>query len=481
MQQCNICSSNPNNKIYNYHVFEPEINHTSKPKSNNLIEGLFTNNDENTDEKKEVVLNGLDSVIKYMTCDVSNQTLSTSLKTAHETKEKELPGIQSAYNRSWTNYHTCNNKRVLCNQIIPTSQQMIQSNINTNTKEITDVNKQITSCESQKQSCYKIYSDIDNERQVELNKSNELSPLIRTSRENQCYIYTANMLSDTTANINRVTAEINQMRNEINGLNRGSFWRRLRNIGRIRGLLSNINVKTDELNKLNAKKNIIDKCQSIQSQISNKNTELKTISSNIKLLQRGFYNCYTNYNKNCPNKNNELLQLNEKQTKEITKLNLKNAEYDERCSEKLDCDTLEQEKNKNKTAYDNANAEILNALNKYNESIDPTKNNCKNLYSEMNRVKQNTNMDLTEGYTAFDESDTMDDVRRKMISNYESIQTDYTKLKANTQELNLMNKNQTMKTSKYAESKIMYDKTIYTNILLTALSTSLLYYLIIEL
>lgn len=481
MQQCNICSSNPNNKIYNYHAFEPEINHTYTAKPGVLFEGLFTNNDENTDEKKEVVLNGIDAVIKYMTCDVSNQTLSANLKTAHETKEKELPGIQSAYNTSWTNYHTCNNKRVLCNQIIPTSQQMIQSNINTNTTKIETVSKQITSCESQKQSCNKILNDMNSEKQAETNKSNELSGLNRTSSENQCYNYTANMLADTTANINRVTNEINNTRNEINGLNSGSFWKRLRNLGRIRGLLSNINVKTDELNKLNAKKNIIEKCQSIRSQISNKNTELGTIRSNITLLQTGYNNCYTNYNKNCPNKNNELLQLNEKQIKEVTNLNIKNAEYNERCSEKLDCDTLEQTKNKNKIAYDNANAEILNALNKYNKSIDPTKNNCKILYSEMNRVKQNTNMDLREGYTAFDENDTMDDIRRKIISNYESIQTDYTKLKANTQELNLMNKNQTMKTSKYAENKIKYDKTIYTNILLTALTTSVLYYLIIEL
>ena len=41
MQQCNICSSNPNNKTYNYHMFEPdEYAKPTRPSNGIIIEGL---------------------------------------------------------------------------------------------------------------------------------------------------------------------------------------------------------------------------------------------------------------------------------------------------------------------------------------------------------------------------------------------------------------------------------------------------------
>lgn len=480
MQQCNICSSNPNNKLYNYQVFAPEPNSSHamhNAREGVLLEGLSVSDDYTPE------LNVLNHSTRYLTCDIRNKTLCANLKDTYVAKEEAIPGIKAAYNDSWTNYHTCNNKKLLCNNIIPTSQQLIQGNINTNTDNIKTVNDEIITCNNQKKSCNEMLNNMNTQKQNLARIQSSLDILTNYVKNNNCSAYNPNSLSSIENEINKVNSDINRTNDQLRNLNRGSIWVRLRNLRKIIDLNRNtLPSYSAKLTRLNASKEIIQKCLATSNRMNAANIEKAATQNKINLLQTGYNSCNSNYNKKCRNKNDELLDLNENHADQVDKLDKKNTEYTVNCNERINCDELKRETDKNQAAYDTANAEMLNALQKYNDCNDPTKNNCKDIYNEMNNAKKkNTKLKLTEGYVEFDNNATPGETHRRIISNYESIEKDYNKLKHNTHELDYMNKNKTSETSKYAGNKQLYDKAVYTNILLTTLATSLLYYLIIEL
>ena len=68
-------------------------------------------------------------------------------------------------------------------------------------------------------------------------------------------------------------------------------------------------------------------------------------------------------------------------------------------------------------------------------------------------------------------------MHEKIKSNYTKVQGDFNKLKINEQEMNIkLNKN----SSVYESPIDKHDKEIYTNLLLTAFATSLLYVVFVE-
>ena len=161
------------------------------------------------------------------------------------------------------------------------------------------------------------------------------------------------------------------------------------------------------------------------------------------------------------------------------------TDYDNKCKGKMDCDGLFSTFQEKKAKYNVAN-EKKNAIKLEHEiCLDPLRNSCKAIYNSANNNKIITGVNIDtlkqpEGFIQFSDNDTTDETHSMLLSNYKSVQNDYTKLKQNIQDLNNANNNANTKTAKYASKKQLYDNAMYTNILLTALTTSVLYYVFVE-
>ena len=93
MQQCNICSSNPNNKTYNYHMFEPdEYVKPTRHSTGFIIEGLNTIAQNSAVSGSATGLNN--SHAKHIECSLNNDPKCADLKTQYD---KPKGNIQSKF------------------------------------------------------------------------------------------------------------------------------------------------------------------------------------------------------------------------------------------------------------------------------------------------------------------------------------------------------------------------------------------------
>ena len=209
-------------------------------------------------------------------------------------------------------------------------------------------------------------------------------------------------------------------------------------------------------------------------------------------LKKQHNTCIKNYNRKCSTKQHDKLkQLITGRENEEDMLDEKQTEYDDDCKDKIqDCSPFYSVFQEKKAVYDDETNKKNKLDNEYKICIDPTKNKCKDIYKDANYQKSvtNTNIDMikpsssksSEGFTQYSSTDNADATHAKIVANYKSVQNDYAKLTQHTRELNNANNNDIGKTSRYATKKQLYDNAIYTNILLTALATSMVFYIFID-
>ena len=233
-------------------------------------------------------------------------------------------------------------------------------------------------------------------------------------------------------------------------------------------------------------------CRDTKELIESQNNQLTQYEAELIRLKKQHNTCIRNYDRKCSTEQYDKLNaLITKRDKHGQLLEQKQTEYDNDCKDKIqDCDPLFSVLQEKKAVYDDETNKKNKLDNEYKICIDPTKNDCKDIYKDANYKKSvtNTNIDMikpstaksSEGFTQYNRNDNADATHAKLVTNYKSVQTDYTKLKQNTQELNNANNNDVGKTSRYATKKQLYDTAIYTNILLTALATSMVFYIFVD-
>jgi hypothetical protein len=233
-------------------------------------------------------------------------------------------------------------------------------------------------------------------------------------------------------------------------------------------------------------------CNDAKELIERQKTLLQAYETELAGLKDEHRKCIIGYEAKCSiEQRDKLTQLIAKRDEQGQLVKEKQTEYDTDCKDKIqDCEPLNSIYQQNLATY-KVETDNKNKLDEeYKTCIDPTKNKCKDFYNGAKYWKSmtNTNIDIlksatsksSEGFTQYGANDSADSTHAKLVANYKSVQNDYTKLKQNTQELNNANNNDVGKTSRYATKKQLYDNAIYTNILLTALATSMLFYVFVE-
>ncbi len=234
-------------------------------------------------------------------------------------------------------------------------------------------------------------------------------------------------------------------------------------------------------------------CRELSAVIAKQETLLNQYNAELTELNKQYTDCKAKYDNTCSaDERNALTKLIADRDDQTKQLEQKYAEYDNDCKDKIqDCEPLNSIYQQKLATYNHENDNKNRLDEEYKTCIDPKKNKCKDIYNDTNFNKSmtETNVDMlkpattksSEGFTQFNMNDNADETHAKLVANYKSVQNDYTKLKNNVQELNSANNNDVSKTSRYANKKQLYDNAIYTNILLTALATSIVYYIFTDL
>jgi hypothetical protein len=166
MQQCNICSSNPNNKTYNYHTFEPDdYVKSARPSNGIIIEGLNTISQINVVTDSATSLNNSRS--KHIECSLANKILCDDLNKQYNKQVASVADLDASYNDASKAYNTCDNHKQKCSGITTTT-DIIQENIKDYTTKIDDKIKVLDKCDYLKTECNKKNKDIQyKETQIE--------------------------------------------------------------------------------------------------------------------------------------------------------------------------------------------------------------------------------------------------------------------------------------------------------------------------
>ena len=446
MQQCNICSSNPNNKTYNYHMFEPdEYAKPTRPSNGIIIEGLDAVAQSSIVTDSTTEFN--DSYAKYLECSDPNAAYCISLAEQYKTQSQTVIDLEPEYNDASKAYNTCNNHKNTCTGITSTIDNIL--------KNIKDYDTKIEAKQELLNTCDFLKEECDKKKQAIQDKITQIENLrIQINANKQ--IYDENKCGTYYRNKNDSDRII---------LNKPLFFYGNREEG------------------CNALSAVIDKQERLLNQY---NTELTSLNTQ-------YADCDAKYKNTCSvEERNELTALIAKRDEESKQLDKKYAEYDSECKDKIqDCEPLLTVFQQKTAVYDDETKKKNKLDDEYKTCMDPTKNKCKDLYKDANFNKSvtETSIDMlkpsttksNEGFTQYSSTDNADVTHTKLIANYKSVQNDYTKLKNNVQDFNSANNNGVGKTSRYAAKKQLYDNAIYTNILLTALATSVVYYIFTDL
>ena len=229
-------------------------------------------------------------------------------------------------------------------------------------------------------------------------------------------------------------------------------------------------------------------CKDAKELIERQKTQLATYETELAELNKEYETCNLDYEAKCSTaERDKLTQLTSDRGTEVNTLDTNGTDHKKAgCKDNMpDCSPFYSVFQEKRAKYDDETKKRNVLHDKYNTSIDPTKNECKDFYNaaNVNKSKTNTNVDMlnsSEGFTQYSTNYNADITHARLVANYKSVQNDYTKLKQNIKELNNANNNDVGKTSRYATKKQLYDNTIYTNILLTALATSMIYYVFVD-
>ena len=169
-------------------------------------------------------------------------------------------------------------------------------------------------------------------------------------------------------------------------------------------------------------------------------------------------------------------KINSKQSTEV--------EYKDICNSKqISCDKEYAVFQPIEQNYNNEKLAQADLKNRHEICVDPYRNDCKDLYNKYRNSNKNIQISTSiveklQNYSDLDDTAPhAPQVHEKIKSNYKKVQGDFNKLKINEQEMNVkLNKNNSL----YESPIDKHDKEIYTNLLLTAFATSLLYVVFVE-
>jgi chromosome segregation ATPase len=295
------------------------------------------------------------------------------------------------------------------------------------------------------------------------------------------------LLQQTQAQITEKVAEQVKLKatNDGNSLSNTQFAKNKSDIDKKAALNKEALVKV--LNDKALCENKANACVVSKKEIDDLKVLLTQYNGELNALKKKQETCNAAYQKKCSTSQlgeHSKLIADRKSIADLLKTNY--TEYDNMCKGKIgDCDILYSTFQEKKAMHDVANAKKNSLKREHEVCLDPTKNGCKEIYNAANNNKATTGINIDtlkrpEEFTQFRDDDTADVTHSRLVSNYESVQNDYTKLKQSIQDLNNANNNDNTETAKYASKKQLYDNAIYTNILLTALTTSVLYYVFVE-
>ena len=523
MQNCNTCSSNPKNKIYNYHTFDST--HNTKQQDDMIIEGLSTN----TAKVKSVssnlqTFNGL--YADYLKCSAPNNIACAKLQTEYDAQTTKVNNLENDYNNQQKIHTDCSNLKTRCeifNDNINETQEVIdginkkgraQHNLlksfqNTSTIESGRdfLNKNnIDMCDKNIDYSNKIDNLIDLKKTYNTNKENTQKEV--TFKEKEIF-NNSNAISDSTKDIVAYTAdkdtynrnstsnydEANKTRqichrscrwswsgrrcrthcrhvpkhsapwkNHYN--NQGNRWKE-----KAKQEQTEINKEKENKKKLenNGKKYNNEKIQ-LETNIKTINTDIETNKTNMTNLKN---DCSREQMNALRNLRGELeANLRSKRDTEV--------EYKDICNSKQkNCDNeyavfqpIEESYNKEKLAK-------TDLKNRHEICVDPYRNDCKDLYNNYRNAQSNTKISasIVEKLQNYSDLDDAPATHTKIKANYTTVQGDFNKLKTKEQEMNVkLNKNNSL----YESPIDKHDKVLYTNLLLTAFATSLLYVVFVE-
>jgi hypothetical protein len=234
--------------------------------------------------------------------------------------------------------------------------------------------------------------------------------------------------------------------------------------------------KLDMLNEADIHySNKIKKCSLIDEKIRDAEKEMNEISKTLISFENQHKTCMTNYNNKCSDDAKTKLAEKEQAYYNLNnELSDKQDSYNKYCKgTPLDCSPYSSEKDRLNAKADGLREKIADITQQHIICMDPTRNKCKDLYYDTHKKLYDTKTEVRKIKEDFTNSiyDTHDEIN----TTYKSNLIDNNNL---TKRINEIEENRTAY-STYSKKNL--DSTIYTNIMLTTLATSLLYYTMFEL
>ena len=528
MQNCNTCSSNPKNKIYNYHTFDSI--HNIKQHDDMIIEGLNTNTVKvNAVSSNLQTFNGV--YADYLKCSAPNNIACAKLQTEYDAQTTKVNNLENDYNNQQKIHTDCSNLKTRC--------EIFNDNINETQEIIDGINKKGRAQHNlmksfQNASTFEAGRDFLNKNNIDLcdkniDYSNKIDNLIdlkktyNTNKENanknltlkQKDIYNNSIaISDSTKDIAAYEANKDKYnRSSTSNYNEATKtkvqcgrsctthrtwwgWRYRRCRTRCNTVPKhNAHWKNHYNNQGKIWK---DRANVEQTEINNENKNKKKLENDGKKynnekiqLENSIKTINTNIETNKTNMNNLKNDCSREQMNALRKLrgeleaNLRSkrdteVEYKDICNSKqISCDKeyalfqpIEESYNKGKLVK-------ADLKNRHEICVDPLRNDCKDLYNNYQNAQTNTKISasIIEKLQNYSDSDYAPATHTKIKANYTTVQGDFNKLKTKEQEMNVkLNK----KNSLYESPIDKHDKVLYTNLLLTAFATSLVYLVFVE-
>ena len=113
MQNCNTCSSNPKNKIYNYHTFDTK--HNTKQYDDMIIEGLDNKEKIDIVSSNYQTFNGV--YADYLKCSAPNNIACAKLQTEYDAQTTKVNNLENEYNKQDKIHTDCTNLKARCEVI----------------------------------------------------------------------------------------------------------------------------------------------------------------------------------------------------------------------------------------------------------------------------------------------------------------------------------------------------------------------------
>jgi hypothetical protein len=505
----------------NYHTYDK--NNNKKSKDNIIIEGL------DNKEKIDIVSSNYKSFngvyADYLKCSAPNNIACAKLQTEYDTQTTKVNNLENEYNKQDKIHTDCTNLKTRCgiiNTRINETQEFIDG-LNKKMKgKQTEHNsfKEVTPVESTAD--YLKTNNIDICDNIDYsNKLDNLIDLKKTYNSNKDS--TNKLISNKEEDIfnndkelivseNNIAAyEANREKYYLNSKTnydeakrtRKHCWRSCSGWGPWRRCSVNCrSVQAHNAHWQNHYNNLgkqwSDKAQ-VEAEEKKKEEENKKkienvgathkeeklrLENNIKTINTNIETNKTNMNTLKNDCSRQMLNGINKISSDIEdKIRSKQStevEYKDICNSKqISCDKEYAVFQPIKQNYNNEKLAQADLKNRHEICVDPLRNDCKDLYNEYRSSNKNTQIStsIVEKYQNYNNNDTAPQVHEKIKSNYTTVQGDFNKLKINEQEMNIkLNKN----SSVYESPIDKHDKEIYTNLLLTAFATSLVYVLFVE-